>query len=124
MDSYHAEEVFDGDTNDLVGLFITTAGAATKERQSSETQGLRRVTQADLPLSFLPHSNVPAATERPVPDPITTPVVIVDELGPFTPRQLNRAPRVGKVYEGKDMISEDLLDATDPDHDPSDNQTT
>jgi hypothetical protein len=120
MDSYYAEEVFDGDANDLAGLFITAACAATKERRSAETQGLRRVTQADLPLSFLPHTDVPAATERPVPDPVPTPVVIVDELGPFTPRQLYRAPRVGKVYGGKDMISEDLLDATDPDHDPSD----
>ena len=55
-----------------------------------------------------------------MPDPVPTPVVIVDELGPVTPRQLYRAPRVGKVYGGKDMISEDLLDATDPDHDPSD----
>jgi hypothetical protein len=120
MDSYYAEEGFDGDANDLAELFITAAGAATKERRSAETQGLRHVTQADLPLSFLPHSNVPAATEQPVPDPVPTPVVIVDELGPFTPRQLYRAPRVGKVYGGKDMISEDLLDATNPDHDPSD----
>jgi hypothetical protein len=120
MDSYCAEEVFDGDANDLAGLFISVAGAATEERRSAETHGLRRVTQADLPPSFLPHSDVPAATERPVPDPLPTPVVIVDELGPFTPRQLYHAPRVGKVYEGKDMISEDLLDATDPNHDSSD----
>jgi hypothetical protein len=119
MDSYYAGEVFDRDANDLAGLFVTTASAATKKRQSAETQGLRRVTQVDLPLSFLPHSDVLAATERPVPDPVPTPVVIVDELGPVTPRQLYRAPRVGKVYGGKDMISEDLLDATDPDHDPS-----
>jgi hypothetical protein len=119
MDSYYAEEVFDRDANDLAGLFITTAGAATKERQSAETQGRRRVTQADLPLSFLPHSDVPAATERPVPDPVPTPVVIVDELGPVTPRHLYHAPRVGKVNGGKDMISEDLLDATGLDHDPS-----
>jgi hypothetical protein len=54
-----------------------------------------------------------------VPDLVPTPVMIVDELGPVTPRQLYRAPRVGKVYGGKDMISEDLLDATDPDHDPN-----
>jgi hypothetical protein len=120
MDSYYAEEVFDRDANDLARLFITTAGAATKERRSAETQGLRRVTQSDLPLSSLPHSDVSAATERPVPDPVPTPVVIVDELGPVTPRQLYRAPRVGKVYGGKDMISEDLLNALDLDHDPSD----
>jgi hypothetical protein len=120
MDSYYAEEVFDEDANDLAGLFITVAGAATKERRSAETHGLRCVTQADLPLSFLPHSDVPAATERLVPNPVPTPVVIENELGRFTPRQLYRAPRVGKVYGGKDMISEDLLDATDPDHDPSD----
>jgi hypothetical protein len=120
MDSYYAEEVFDRDANNLARLFITTAGAATKERQSAKTQGLRRVTQADLPLSFLPHSDVPAATERPVPDPVPTPVVIEGELGPVTPRQLYRAPRVGKVYGGKDMINEDLLDAADSNHDPSD----
>jgi hypothetical protein len=86
MNSYYAREVFDRDANDFAGLFITTAGAATKERRSAETQGLRRVTQADLPLSFLLHSNVPAATEQPVPDPVPTSVVIVDELGPVTPR--------------------------------------
>jgi hypothetical protein len=124
MDSYYAEEVFDGDANDLAGLFISVAGAATKERRSAETQGLRHVTQANLPLSFLPHSDVPAATERPVPDPVPDPVpthvMIEDELGQFTPQQLYRAPRVGKVYGGKGMISEDMLDATDPDHDPSD----
>jgi hypothetical protein len=120
MDSYYAEEVFDEDTNGLAGLFITDAGAATKERQSAETQGLRRVTQADLPLSFLPHPDVPAATETPVPGPVPAPVVVEDELGRFTPRQLYRAPRVGKVYGGKDVISEDFLDATDPNHDPSD----
>jgi hypothetical protein len=118
--SYYAKEVFDRDANDLAGLFVTTAGAATKERRSAETHGLRRVTQADLPLSFLPHSDIQAATERPVPDPVPTPIVIVDELDPVTPRHLYRAPRVGKVYGGKDMISEDLLDATDSDHDPSD----
>jgi hypothetical protein len=119
MNSYYAGMVFDRDANDLAGLFITTAGAAMKERRSAETQGLRRVTQADLPLSFLPHSDVTAATERSVPDPVPTPVVIVDELGPVTPRQLYHAPRVGKVYGGKDTINEDLLDATDLDHDPS-----
>jgi hypothetical protein len=120
MDSYYTREVFDRDTNDLAGLFIATAGAATKERRSAETQGLKQVTQTDLSLSFLPHSDVPAATERPVPDPVPTPVVIVDELGPVTPRHLYRASTVGNVYGGKHMISEDLLDATDPDHDPSD----
>jgi hypothetical protein len=88
---YYAEKVFDGDANDLAGLFVTTAGAAIKERRSAESQGLRRVTLDDIPLSFLPHSDVPAATERPVPNPVITPVVIVDKLGPFTPRQLYRA---------------------------------
>jgi hypothetical protein len=54
------------------------------------------------------------ATKRPVPDPIPIPVMIVDELGLVTPRQFYRAPRVSKVYGCKDTISEDLLDAIDP----------
>ena len=54
-----------------------------------------------------------------MPDPVPTPVVIVDEMGQFTPRPFYRAPRVGKVYGGKDMISEDSLDATNSNHDPS-----
>jgi hypothetical protein len=74
IDSYYAEEVFDNYADHLARLFITAAGAATKERRFAETQGLKRVTQADLPLSFLPHSDVPAAMERPVPDPVPTPL--------------------------------------------------
>jgi hypothetical protein len=117
MDSYYAEEVFDEDANDLAGLFIIDAGAATKERRSAETQGLRRVTQADLPLSFLPYSAEPAAVEEPVPDPVPTPIVAEDELGRFTPRQY-RAPRVGKIYGGEDLMCEESLDATDFSYDP------
>jgi hypothetical protein len=119
MDSYYAEEVFDEDANDLVELFITDAGAATKERRSAETQGLRRVTQADLPLSFLPYSAVPAAAEEPVPDPVPTPIVAENELSRFTPRRY-RAPRVGKVYGCEDLMCEESLDATDFSHDPGD----
>jgi hypothetical protein len=52
-------------------------------------------------------------------DLVHAPVVIEDELGRFIPLQYH-APRVGKVYGGKDVKGEDLLDATDPDHDPSD----
>jgi hypothetical protein len=106
MDSYYAEEVFDEDANGLAGLFTPVAGAVTKERRSAETQGLRRVTQADLLLSFLPHPNEPTETETPIPDPVPAPVILEDELGRFTPRQY-RAPRVDKVYGGEDLMCED-----------------
>jgi hypothetical protein len=36
MDSYYAEQVFNGDTNDLAEFFTVTAGAATKERRSGD----------------------------------------------------------------------------------------
>jgi hypothetical protein len=87
MDSYFAEEVFDEDAYSLAELFLTDAGAATKERRSAETQGLRRVTQAELPLSFLPYSAEPAAADETVTEPVPTPVELEDELGRFTPRQ-------------------------------------
>jgi hypothetical protein len=41
IDSYYAREVFNRDANDSAGLFITTAGAATKERRFAEAQGLK-----------------------------------------------------------------------------------
>jgi hypothetical protein len=122
MDSYYTEEVFNGGTNDLAELFTVAAGAATKERRSAETQGLRRVTQADLPLSFLPYlddTDVPAVADRRAPAPKPTPVVVEDDLGRFTPRRY-RAPRVGKVYGGEDLMCEESLDAMDFSHDPSD----
>jgi hypothetical protein len=80
------------------------------------------VTQADFPLSFSPYSAEPAATDKPVPEPIPTPAELEDELGRFTPRQY-RAPRVGKVYRGEDLMCEESLDATDFGQDPSVRQT-
>jgi hypothetical protein len=97
MDSYFAEEVLDEDAYKFAEPFLTDTGAATKERHSAETQGLRRVTQTDLSLSFLPFSAEPAAADKPVPEPVPTLVELEDELSRFTPRHY-RAPRVGKVY--------------------------
>jgi hypothetical protein len=105
----------------LAEQFTVAAGAATKERRSAETQGLRRVTQADLPLSFLPYpddADVPAVADRHAPAPEPAPVVVEDDLGRFTPRWY-RAPRVGKVYGGEDLMCEKSLDAMDFSHDPS-----
>jgi hypothetical protein len=45
--------------------------------------------------------------------------VLEDELGRFTLRQY-RAPMVGKVYGGEDLMCEESLDATDFGQDPSD----
>jgi hypothetical protein len=112
MDSYFAEEVLDEDAYSLDDLSLTDAGAATKERRSAETQGLRRVTEAELPLSFFPYFAEPAAADEPVPEPVPTHVELEDELDRFTPRQY-RAPRVGKVYGGEDLMCEESLDATD-----------
>jgi hypothetical protein len=120
MDSYFAKEVFNGNTNDLAELFTVTAGAGTKERQSAETQGLRRVTRVDLPLSFLPYpddADVPAVADSRTPAPEHTHVVVEDDLGRFTPRGY-RAPRVGKDYGGEDLMCEESLDAMDFSHDP------
>jgi hypothetical protein len=55
-------------------------------------------------------------SRAPAPEP--TPVVVEDDLGRFTPRRY-RAPRVGKVYGGEDLMCEESLDAMDFSHDPS-----
>jgi hypothetical protein len=55
MDSYYAEVMFCESPHYVVEPFAVNARAARTERRSAETQGLRRVTQADMPLSYLPY---------------------------------------------------------------------
>jgi hypothetical protein len=120
MDSYYAEEVFNGGTNDLAELFTVAAGAATKERRSAETQGLRRVTQADLPLSSY-RTQMTQMYQR-----WRTVAHRLPSLHPLLSRTIWAAsprggivPR-GLVYGGEDLMCEESLDAMDFSHDPSD----
>jgi hypothetical protein len=52
MDSYYGEEVVNEIPHHVLTPFAANAQAARVERRSAETQGLRRVTQADMPLSI------------------------------------------------------------------------
>jgi hypothetical protein len=55
MDSYYAEVVIDRRPYHEVEPFAVNVRAATTQRRSTETQRLRQVTQADMPLSYLPY---------------------------------------------------------------------
>jgi hypothetical protein len=113
MDSYYAEVVMTECPHSTVEPFAVNARAAMMERRSAETQGLRRVTQSEMPLSYLPYPDAPTRVQHPVREPV--PPVITDELGSFTPRQF-RSPRGDDAHTGKNVIDEDLLDATDLSH--------
>jgi hypothetical protein len=110
MDSYYAEVVTTKCPHSTVEPFAANAGAARTERRSAETQGLRRVTQSNMPLSYLPFPDAPMQEQHPMKEP--APLVITDDLGSFTPWQF-RFPRGNSAHTGKDEIDQDLLDATD-----------
>jgi hypothetical protein len=83
------------------------------ERRSAEMQGLRRVTQSNMPMSYLPFPNAPTQEQHPVKEPAH--LLITDDLGSFTPRQFC-SPRGNSAHTGKDEIDQDLLNATDSIH--------
>jgi hypothetical protein len=56
MDDYYAEVMInESPSNHEVEPFAVNVKAATIQRRSAETQRLRQVTQADMPLSYLPY---------------------------------------------------------------------
>jgi hypothetical protein len=112
MDSYYAEEVINESPYHVLTPFAVNAQAARVERRSAETQGLRRVTQADMPLSYLPYPDA-QREQSPVTEP--APPAVPDEMGSFMPRQ-HRPPGGDTALRGKDVIDQDLLDATDLSH--------
>jgi hypothetical protein len=57
--------------------FVVNTRAARMERRSAESQGLRRVTQADMPLSYLPYTDA-QREQHPVTEP--APPVVTDEM--------------------------------------------
>jgi hypothetical protein len=83
MDSYYAEVVVNESPHYVLEPFAVNTRAARTERRSAETQGLRRVTQADMPLSYLPHSDA-QREQHPVTEP--APPAVTDEMGSFMPR--------------------------------------
>jgi hypothetical protein len=112
MDFYHAEEVVNESPHHVLTPFSVNAQAARVERRSAETQGLRRVTQGDMPLSYLPYPDA-QREQYPVTEP--APPVVTDDLGSFVPRQY-RSPGDSTALRGKDVIGRDLLDAIDLSH--------
>jgi hypothetical protein len=88
MDSYYAEVVMTECPHSMIEPFAVNARAARTERRSAATQGLRRVTQSEMPLSYLPYPDAPTQEQHPVRKPV--PPVVTDELGSFTPRLVLR----------------------------------
>jgi hypothetical protein len=113
MDFYYAEVVTTECPHSTVEPFAACAGAARTERRSAETQGLRRVTQSNMPLSYLPFLNAPTQEQHLVKEP--APLVITDDLGSFTPRQFCSS-RGNSAHMDKHEIDQDLLDAIDLGH--------
>jgi hypothetical protein len=113
MDSYYAEVVMTECPHSTVEPFAVNARAARTERRSPETQGLRRVTQSGMPKSYLPFPGAPTQEQHPVREPV--PPVVTAELGSFTPRQF-RSLRGDDAHTSKNVIDQDLLDATDLSH--------
>jgi hypothetical protein len=112
MDSYYAELVVNESPHHVLTPFAVNAQAARVERRSAQTQGLRRVTQADMPLSCLPYLDA-QRKQYPVTEP--APPVVTDDLGSFVPRQY-RSPRGSTALRGKDVIDQDSLDVSDLSH--------
>jgi hypothetical protein len=112
MDSYYAEVVFNESPHYVVEPFAMNARAARTERRSAETQGLCRVTQADMPLSYLPYPDAPQ--EHPVKKEPAIPVV-TDGPDAYIPHWY-RPPGKDTVVGGKNVVGKDLLDATSLNH--------
>jgi hypothetical protein len=66
-----------------------------------------------MPLFYLPFPDAPTQEQHPAKEP--APLMIMDDLGSFTPRQF-RSPRGNSAHTGKDGIDQELLDATDFSH--------
>jgi hypothetical protein len=69
----------------MVEPFAANVRAATTQRRSAETQRLRQLTQADMPLSYLPYPD--ASQEQYPPNKEPAPSVQQDEPESYTPRQ-------------------------------------
>jgi hypothetical protein len=113
MDSYYAEVVIDESPYHEVEPFAMNVRAATTQRRSAETHRLRQVTQADMPLSYLPYPD--ATREQYPPNTEPAPSVQQDELESYTPRQFQSAGG-DDTRRGRNMVDQNLLDATDLNH--------
>jgi hypothetical protein len=113
MDSYYAEVVIEKSPYHEVEPFAVNVRAATTQRRSTKTQRLRQVTQADMPLSFLPYPDAPQKQHPPNKEP--APAVQQNELESYTPHQF---PSAGgdNTRRGRNMVDQDLLDATNLNH--------
>jgi hypothetical protein len=88
------KEVFDDNVNDLAvpSLQQSQGQQRSEDNPRSHSQGLRCVTQANIPgpLSFLPYPNAREVADGPAPVPVPArALVIEDELGPFYPTTLS-----------------------------------
>jgi hypothetical protein len=105
MDSYYAEVVIDESPYHEVEPFAVNVRAATTQRRSAETQRLRQVTQADMPLSYLPYPD--ATREQHPPNTEPAPSVQQDELESYTPRQFQSAGG-DDTRRGRNMVDQDF----------------
>jgi hypothetical protein len=112
MHSYYAKVVTTDCLYCMMEPFAVDARAARTERQSTETQGLRRVTQSGMPLSYLPLPDAPQA-QHPVREP--APPVVMDELGSFIPHQF-RPQGDEYAHAGENKIDPESLDAASLNH--------
>jgi hypothetical protein len=113
MDSYYAEVVIDESLYHEVEPFAVNVRAATTQMRSAETQRLPQVTQADMPLSYLPYPD--ATREQHPPNTEPAPSMQQDELESYTPRQFQSAGG-NDTRTGRNMVDQDLLDATNFNH--------
>jgi hypothetical protein len=89
IDFCYAKVVTNESLYHMVELFAMNVRAATTQKRSAETQRLRQVTQADMPLSYLSYHD--ASHEQHSPNVKPAPSVKQDKLDSYTPRQFQSA---------------------------------
>jgi hypothetical protein len=112
MDSYYAEVVIDKSPYHEVKPFCSERESGNHIEEVCR-YSLRQVTQADMPLSYLPYPD--ASREQHPPNKEPAPSVQQDELESYTPRQFQSAGG-DNTRRGRNVVDQDLLDANNLNH--------